>query len=75
MELEHVRLKRGYELLLGRILFFKAKIRTTSLSRGWVFLLYLLQTNEQILDFVFVILRVECLELFALGLSSLVIGG
>lgn len=73
LKLEHVCFKRRYKFLLWWILFVKAEVRTTSMSRGWILILYLLKTNKQIFDFVFVILRIECLELLTLGLRSLIV--
>lgn len=42
LELQHVCLKRWYKFLRRWILFIKANIGPTSLSRRWIFLLYLL---------------------------------
>jgi len=72
LKLEHVCFKRRYKFLRWWILFVKAEVRTTSMSRGWILILYLLKTNKQIFYFVFVFLRIECLELLTLGLRSLI---
>ena len=45
LELEYVGFKRWDKFLLWWILFVKTEIRTTSMSRCWILLLYLLQTN------------------------------
>ena len=42
LKLQHVCLKRRDKFLLRWILFIEANVRTTSLSRRWIFLLYLL---------------------------------
>ena len=73
LKMEHICFKRWHKLLLGWILFLQTKVRTTSLSRSWIFLLYLLQTNKKVFDFVFVILRIYCLELFTLGFITLIV--
>lgn len=72
LQLKYVCFESGNKLLRGWILFVKTEIRTTSLGRVWIFVLNRFKTYKEIFYFVFVILGIECFDLFPLRLRSLV---